>query len=61
MERNDNEMKRFKQIQKDHLEQQLRAKNIKITNEEMESLLEGNVDVELFTDNVNCIIFVNQN
>lgn len=52
--RNNLELENFKNIQKDRLEAQLRAKGVKVTDEELVALLEEKADIQLFTDNVSC-------
>ncbi|KAJ8917574.1 hypothetical protein NQ315_000057 [Exocentrus adspersus] len=49
---NSSELENYKNIQKSHLEAQLRAKGVRVTDEELVSLLENNTDIQLFTDNI---------
>ncbi|XP_018561930.1 syntaxin [Anoplophora glabripennis] len=49
---NSSELENFRNIQKSHLEAQLRAKGVRVTDEELVSLLENNTDIQLFTDNI---------
>lgn len=49
------ELENYRNIQKSHLEAQLRAKGVRVTDEELVSLLENNTDIQLFTDNVSII------
>ncbi|KAJ8950421.1 hypothetical protein NQ318_003697 [Aromia moschata] len=50
--KNSSELENFRNIQKAHLEAQLRAKGVRVTEEELVSLLENNTDIQLFTDNI---------
>lgn len=49
---NSSELENYKNIQKSYLEAQLRAKGVRVTDEELVSLLENNTDLQLFTENV---------
>lgn len=50
------ELENFKDIQKDRLEAQLRAKGVRVTDEELVALLEEKADIQLFTDNVSSLV-----
>nr|CAH7738033.1 unnamed protein product [Callosobruchus chinensis] len=50
--RNNNELENFRNVQKANLDAQLRAKGIRMTDEELVHLLEENTDIQLFTDNI---------
>ncbi|KAJ8975283.1 hypothetical protein NQ317_013683 [Molorchus minor] len=50
--KNSFELENFRNIQKSYLEAQLRAKGVRVTDEELVSLLENNTDIQLFTDNI---------
>lgn len=49
---NNIEMENYRNIQKDRLEAQLRAKGVRITDEELVGLLDKRVDIQVFTENV---------
>ncbi|XP_074031480.1 syntaxin [Leptinotarsa decemlineata] len=46
------ELENFRNIQKANLEAQLRAKGIRVTDEELVSLLEDKTDIQIFTENI---------
>ncbi|CAH1119100.1 unnamed protein product [Phaedon cochleariae] len=45
-------LENYRNIQKNHLEGQLRAKGIRTTDEELELLLENKTNIQVFTDNI---------
>ncbi|CAH1974307.1 unnamed protein product [Acanthoscelides obtectus] len=53
---NNNALENYRNVQKANLDAQLRAKGIRMTDEELVHLLEENTDMQLFTDNVRLIL-----
>ncbi|XP_050502050.1 syntaxin-1A-like [Diabrotica virgifera virgifera] len=49
---NNTELENFRNIQKENLEAQLRAKGVRVTDEELESLLDNKSDIQIFTENI---------
>ncbi|XP_072380337.1 syntaxin-1A-like isoform X2 [Diabrotica undecimpunctata] len=49
---NNTELENFRNIQKENLEAQLRAKGVRVTDEELVSLLDNKTDIQIFTDNI---------
>ncbi|CAH2007094.1 unnamed protein product [Acanthoscelides obtectus] len=49
---NNNALENYRNVQKANLDAQLRAKGIRMTDEELVHLLEENTDMQLFTDNI---------
>lgn len=49
---NNTELENYRNLQKDLLEAQLRAKGVRVTDEELASLLDKKVDIQIFTENV---------
>lgn len=49
---NTSELESFRSIKKSQLESQLRAKGVKVTDEELTQLLEEGTDIHVFTENV---------
>ncbi|XP_023026347.2 syntaxin-1A homolog [Leptinotarsa decemlineata] len=49
---NNAELENFRNIQKAHLEAQLKAKGIRITDEELTAILEEKADLKIFTENI---------
>ncbi|KAG5886303.1 hypothetical protein JTB14_003459 [Gonioctena quinquepunctata] len=46
------ELENFRNIQKANLEAQLRAKGVRVTDEELVALLEEKTDIQIFTENI---------
>lgn len=49
---NSSELENFRNIQKSFWEAQLRAKGVRVTDEELVALLDEKADIQVFTDNV---------
>lgn len=49
---NNLELENYRNLQKDRLEVQLKAKGVKVTDEELVALLDKKVDLQVFTENV---------
>lgn len=49
---NNEVLENFRNIQKDRLEAQLKAKGLRVTDEELVALLDKKVDIQVFTENV---------
>lgn len=54
---NNTELENYKNLQKDRLEAQLKAKGVKVTDEELIALLDKTIDIHVFTENVSMYVF----
>lgn len=53
---NNAELENFRNIQKERLEAQLKAKGVRVTDEELVALLDNKVDLQVFTENVGILL-----
>lgn len=53
---NNGQLENYKNLQKEILEAQLRAKGVRVTDEELVALLDNKVDIQVFTENVGILV-----